>query len=315
MSTRRVLGVLGTVLALIVIPTIINLITPLTTVQEVVDFVLARTIGLVVWQAAAVVLAVLAGAIVLNHLIHRRDEEIRDLRAQLHHKDQTISTIEGHLHDAAQLRYLDVVTGIPNEAKWKADIAALAPKASSDVAYHVALIDLVGFGRLNDELGYQKVDEILRFLANALDDNMRKNEGLYKRHLVDNALLPERLYRKYPGGDEFYVVAGGSEADMLGLLTRLQRLIARDVDPYVSKNIAKAPVRLRFSGAVCRLYRDEDPEALTHRLIDCLRPTRYDGAPSRLVWESRKRSSDFDAGTAERRLYEHAEAEFAASRP
>lgn len=311
MTTRQLLSAFGTILAVIVIPVIINLITPLTTVQEVIDFFLKRAAQIAAWQLALALLVVLIGAALLNHMIDARTRKIRDLEAQLHHKDQTISTIERHLHDARQLRFLDVVTGIPNEAKWKADIATLASKASSTTPYHVALIDLVGFGRLNDELGYQKVDEILQFLARSLEDSMRKNEGLYKRHLVDNAMLPDRLYRKYPGGDEFYLIVGGSEADMLGLLTRLQRLITRELDPHISQNIAHKPVRILFSGAVCQLARDEDAESLTRRLIDFLRPTRYRDATRRLAWESRLQSTSFDPDTAERRLYDHAEREFA----
>src|SRR5262249_38614371 len=141
--------------------------------------------------------------------------------------------------------------------------------------------------------------------------SMRKNEGFYRRHLDDAAMLPDRLYRKYPGGDEFYIVAEGSEADMLGLLVRLQRLITTRIDPYVSQEIAQTPIQLRFSGAACRLYREERPDSLTDRLIEVLRPTRYPTASTRLNWESSKRSTDFRPDSLAFRLYKQAEDEFA----
>lgn len=287
------------------------------------------------WQATLLALAATIVVTVLNRVIEQDRKEIvrlreslssqraaaaaeladkvRALDAQVEYRDQTITTLQRHLHDARQFNFLDVVTGIPNEAKWKNDIDEFAAKASAGTPRQVALIDLVGFGRLNDELGYSKVDKILRYLAQSLEESMRKNEGLYKRHLVDNAMLPNRIYRKYPGGDEFYVVAEGSEAGMLGLLTRLQRLITARLDKHISDNIAQTrePLRIRFSGAVCQLYRGEEPSMVTQRLEDYLRSTRYPDATRRLNWESGKTSADFPAGSVDRNLYEQAELEFA----
>lgn len=292
-----------------------------------------------IWQASLCALAITVILILLNRLIEEDRKAIERLKglldqqhqsatkemadkvkafdAQLEYRDQTITTLQGHLHDARQFNLLDVVTGIPNEAKWQDDIDDFAKKASTDTPRQVALIDLVGFGRLNDELGYSKVDKILRYLAQALEESMRKNEGLYKRHLVDNAMLPNRIYRKYPGGDEFYVVAEGSEASMLGLLTRLQRLITSRIDKHITENIAqsKEPLRILFSGAVCQLYRGEKPERLKQRLEDYLRPKRYSDATSRLSWESGKTSADFPVGSIERNLYEQAAQEFAIVKP
>lgn len=280
-----------------------------------------------IWQATALAVVATTILILLNRVIElrRRDierlertmaERTREFDAQIEYREQTITALQGRLHDARQINFLDVVTGIPNESKWKSDIGQFSTKASIDTPRQVALIDLVGFGRLNDELGYSKVDKILRFLAQSLDENMRKNEGLYKRHLVDNALLPSRLYRKYPGGDEFYVVAEGSEASMLGLLTRLQRLITTRLDRHISETIAQSrePLHILFSGAVCELYRGEEPETLTQRLEDYLRWTRYPDATRRLNWQSGQTSADFPVGSFDRNLYEQAEREFAITR-
>ncbi len=243
------------------------------------------------WGFAAIFAA---AAILLNHLRSYYLTRIEGLSAELHYLNQRVETLTSNLDDATQLRFVDVVTGISNESKWKEDIEHNAAISSKDTPVQVALIDLIGFGRLNDDLGYQKVDEILKYLARTLDETLRKNEGLYKRRLIDDALLPDRLYRKYPGGDEFYVIAKGTEADMLGLLSRLQLMITRTIDQHISSEIAKREINLRFAGAVCRLHRNEDADTVTGRLIDYLRRTRYPGAARRLVWESGRESKDFD---------------------
>jgi GGDEF domain-containing protein len=308
--TPKILQALGWLLVVAFIPFVLAILSVDIHVSDIKEFLFDRFVKLTSWQVILVLVAFVAALIFVNHQTFKRDKQVNQLAEQVYRKDQMISTIERHLHDAKQIRFLDVVTGIPNEAKWKIDIQALAAAASEELPYHIALIDLVSFGALNDAFGYAKVDQILKYLARALDDSMRKNEGLYRRHLDDAALLPDRLYRKYPGGDEFYIVAEGSEADMLGLLVRLQRLITTRIDSYVSKEIAQEPIQLRFSGAVCRLYREESPDSLTDRLIEVLRPTRYPTASKRLNWESGKRSVDFPPDSLPFRLYKQAEDEF-----
>jgi GGDEF domain-containing protein len=341
-STNRLLWVFGGFYG-IAIAILVNLVS-----QKIIDrqfkladairFYFDVTFEVAVWQIVLAALIATGILLLLNRTIEQdrqaiarlkemleqqrqtADKEMAaksaELHAQIEYRDQTIETLKQHLHDAREFNLLDVVTGIPNEASWQKDIGEFATKASADTPRQVALIDLVDFGRLNDELGYSKVDKILRYLAKSLEESMRKNEGLYKRHLVDNALLPSRIYRKYPGGDEFYVVAEGTESSMLGLLTRLQRLITSRLDKHISENIVQVekPLHFLFTGAVCQLYRGEAPGMLTQRLEDHLRQTRYPDATRRLIWESGKTSSDFPQGSFERNLYEQAEREFSIAR-
>lgn len=315
LPTPRIRKILTDISLLLIVPAIVGVLIVDIRIDDIRAFFLERRVTLAVWIYVAVFIAFLAFAIFLNNKSYQRDKAIEKRDDDLLHLKQTIATLERHLDDAKQLRFLDVVTGIPNEAKWKVDIERLAATASDDAPWHIALIDLVAFGKLNDELGYAKVDEILRYLAQTLDDNMRKNEGLYRKHLEDNALLPDRLYRKYPGGDEFYIVVEGSEAEMLGLLVRLQQLMSKRIDLHVTHDIAGKPVKLRFSGAVCRLYREESPDSVTKRLIEGLRPTRYPNAARRLNWQSGRKSADCKPDALEHRLYKQAEEEFATESP
>ena len=110
-------------------------------------------------------------------LADRHSAELKEAQAQIHFRDQKILNLNDQVDDAAQLRFIDDVTGISNESKWKHDVAEYAKEASVQAEVHVALIDLIGFGQLNDEFGYQKVDAILRHLARTLDENLRKTRA------------------------------------------------------------------------------------------------------------------------------------------
>ena len=339
LTTPRILKILAAVGTSIVIPVILTVAFVDIKFDHIKAF-FEQQVALTVWIYVAAIVAVMALAIFLNDRTYRRDLKfekrngeiaievekrngevavnIEKLNGEIAKRDedirrlnQTLVALQGLLDDANQMRFLDYVTGVPNEAKWKIDIARLSPTmADRGGQCHIALIDLVAFGELNDEFGYAKVDEILKYLANALDDSMRKNEWLYRKQAEDGGLRPDPLYRKYPGGDEFYIVIESSEADMLGLLVRLQQLMAGKIEDYIFKNIAGRKIPLLFSGAVCRLYPNQTPAQVNDRLIAALKTARYKDSPTRLKW-SDKTSADFAPDTIEHRLYKQAETEFA----
>lgn len=318
LSSPRIRRLLTGIGSSIVLPVVITVAFVDLRFGDVRAFFFDQQVTLTVWVCVAVPAAFLVFAIFLNDRTYQRDVEIAKRAAEIAKRDedirrlqQTIETLEGRLDDANQMRFLDYVTGIPNEAKWKIDIARLAASISNrSTPCHIALIDLVAFGQLNDEFGYAKVDEILKHLAHALDDSMRKNEGLYRKQAEDGGLRPDPLYRKYPGGDEFYIVIESSEAEMLGLLARLQQLMSSRIEQHVSDNIAGRKVSLLFSGAVCRLFPDQTPDDVTNQLIAGLKAARYSDSPTRLKW-SAKTSADFEPNTIEHRLYRQAEVTFA----
>ncbi len=79
---------------------------------------------------------------------------------------------------------------------------------------------------------------------------------------------------------------------------------------YIEAKITGRNLRLRFAGAICRLHRGEDAESVTGRLIELIRKTRFENAPMRVIWESRKKSEN-EANPLQRVLYERAELLFA----
>jgi diguanylate cyclase (GGDEF)-like protein len=109
----------------------------------------------------------------------------------------------------------DVLTGLPNRALF-ADRAehALAAARRSGEPVGIAILDLDRFKEVNDTLGHHNGDAYLRHIAVAVNDSLRPGDTL------------ARL-----GGDEFGLVLPGVDATTArGVLDRVQRVLATDVD-------------------------------------------------------------------------------------
>jgi GGDEF domain-containing protein len=271
------------------------------------------SIALVGWPLLGAAGMFCALAAVLGVLLHKRNRQIKGLMGQLAVAENDAVALRRGLDTLHQLQFVDAVTGIPNAAKWKADVERSALLATAARPVQAAIIDFVDFGRLNREHGHQKVDEILRYLATSLDERMRRNERLYRSHPIEEPLDTvdderDRIYRKYQGGDEFYILIRGSEAEMLGLLTRLQRQTSGEISKYITDHIAALGEPLRFYGSVCQLHDGETADSLMERLASGLRLARAERGALRLHWESGRSSADPDE--EDRNLYEAAEIEF-----
>jgi len=125
----------------------------------------------------------------------RPDGEVAHVRAQAVPMDGgtviALLDVTAQRHYEKQLQHAafhDSLTGLPNRALlWQRLVAAQAGGA----AYAVMLVDLDGFKQVNDRLGHQAGDEVLRAVAERLS------------HTAGPSATVARL-----GGDEFAVVLG-----------------------------------------------------------------------------------------------------------
>lgn len=134
-----------------------------------------------------------------------------------------------------QQRLIDVITGVPNETKLKEDVESFFSNSKSSVSkpLQMILIDLKRFRSVNKRFGFLKGDALLRYIAQSFFQSMRRNEVIYKRPFQKdvpiwkqipefleqiNPAFRERVYRKYPGGDEFIFLIQGEQPDALGFI-------------------------------------------------------------------------------------------------
>jgi len=153
------------------------------------------TVDRVVWTIAVgltVLWIVLAGIVVSLALRERRHRELAEQRS---------------LHDR--------LTGLPGRVLY-ADRLAAALAAGGRTATDVALavIDVDRFKEVNDTLGHQNGDALLRIVADRLRSSLRPGDTI------------ARL-----GGDEFAVVLPGARADTIEqILRRLQDTLAMEAE-------------------------------------------------------------------------------------
>ncbi|MGB4913041.1 MAG: diguanylate cyclase [Candidatus Dechloromonas phosphoritropha] len=110
----------------------------------------------------------------------------------------------------------DRLTGLPNRELLEDRIAQLLARARRDSATHAGLfIDLDGFKPINDQLGHDRGDNVLRLIARRLQAAVRQTDTV------------SRL-----GGDEFFVLAHDVDSPArAGQLA--EKLLACIAEPFV----------------------------------------------------------------------------------
>jgi diguanylate cyclase (GGDEF)-like protein len=111
------------------------------------------------------------------------------------------------------MAFHDSLTGLPNRALYMDRLAhALKRTQRSGESVAVLFIDLDGFKRVNDTLGHDAGDALLKIAAERVRTSVRPADTV------------ARL-----GGDEFTIVLDGADADAAGIVAR--RLATRLAEP------------------------------------------------------------------------------------
>jgi diguanylate cyclase (GGDEF)-like protein len=134
-------------------------------------------------------------------------------------KNQHLESVLQELRIAA---WYDVLTGVPNSRYLKHLLDD--EQRSSDETRCLILLDLENFGEINKKHNHWKGDEYLSKFAAKLLDSSRRNEYVIKRRstrVEDRQKI--QAFRRYSGGDEFYILLNGPFVDGLGYLNRLHR--------------------------------------------------------------------------------------------
>ena len=117
----------------------------------------------------------------------------------------TTREFERRMRNAERDAVLDSLTGLGNRRQWRTSLRAAEERCRrGDDDAVVAVIDLDGFKRINDELGHAAGDALLRRLAITLSAEVRGGDTVART-----------------GGDEFAVLAFGT-SDAKALTSRLE---------------------------------------------------------------------------------------------
>ena len=233
----------------------------------------------------SLVSAILAGLGFLTVIYLYFEERTRLLQADVEDLSSKVATAQSRLHDLNLARYLDRTTRIPNELKWQEDIVEFGQAASKGKPCHLAMIDLVDFGRLNNTIGYSATDDVIRFIAQDFFQTMRRNESVYKTEIrdADESYFRQRVYRKFSGGDEFLILVNGPEYEVLGLINRL----AKEAGKYTAFAASKSvDWTFAFHAGVCPVERMDTPELARKRVEECLSVAKRDDRLSPIYWHS-----------------------------
>jgi diguanylate cyclase len=111
----------------------------------------------------------------LRHLAERADREREAMRS---------------------LAHTDALTGLPNRRGLQLELAQALPRAQASRLLALYLLDLDGFKAINDRLGHDAGDELLKAVAGRVRAQLR-NRDVVARH----------------GGDEFVVLVGDLSCD------------------------------------------------------------------------------------------------------
>jgi diguanylate cyclase (GGDEF)-like protein len=220
-----------------------------------------RSVALITLLAVSVVVA-LAHTLVLHARVARRTRELEEELAQrrrvevelegirqslekrvrertqaLQARNEELSRLRLALETANQrLRRLvavDALTGIANRRHFDRVLDRELRRARrQDQPLSLVFLDLDEFKRFNDTYGHARGDEVLRRVAQTLDETFRRGGDLVARY----------------GGEEFAIVLPGVDGRRAGLYAeRLRRRIWRLAIPYSASQVSD---RVTISGGV-----------------------------------------------------------------
>ena len=136
------------------------------------------------------------------------------------------------LHDSEKKAFLDTLTGVPNQLMFEKDLEKLKSSVSEQNPVHIILIDIDGFGEINNKFRYSKGNDVLRFMAQLIYNSMRRDEEMYTKKDLNKygkiQKIRDQLFRLHRAGDEFLFVINGELKAALGFATRLKQSLSRE---------------------------------------------------------------------------------------
>lgn len=126
------------------------------------------------------------------------------------------------------LAYYDALTGLPNRQLFLEQLhRAIESARERDLKVAALYVDLDNFKRINDTLGHNFGDAVLKTIANRLDHCVRSDDCVIRADPGDEGMQLARL-----GGDEFVAIVQNlrSEDEAVAVAERLRKELTKPVE-------------------------------------------------------------------------------------
>ncbi len=127
-----------------------------------------------------------------------------------------------------RLAYFDTLTGLPNRQLFQQHLSAAITRAKeNDLKVAALYIDLDNFKRINDTLGHNFGDVVLKTIAKRLDNCIRSQDCVIRQDTDDGGFRLARL-----GGDEFVAIVQDLETQeqAVAVAERIRAELTRPVE-------------------------------------------------------------------------------------
>lgn len=185
------------------------------------------------------------------------------------------------LMNSENLRLTDVITGVPNSEALEIDIENYFSKSEKKMQY--IFIDLKKFRKINEKFGFNKTNDLLRTIAQTIYNRMRRTEQMYKCSIGGSeSKLGEKIYRVYPGGDEFVFIIFGDQSDALGFSNRLVGIFNEISEK--TPQILGQYTKLSFSCAIVEMHCKDSSKDLFLKIEPCYNAAKEGESDFTIYW-------------------------------
>lgn len=243
--------------------------------KELYDFFVPNGV-LLIWRFLFLTLFILS-LVVIIVMDHFWNKEYNS--HQITKKDR--DNLAKALKDSENRRLTDVITGIPNSESLKQDIKNYFSKSDKKMQY--IFIDLKDFRKINEKFGFNRTNDLLREIAQTIYQRMRRNEQMYKCSISGSESKPdEKIYRVYPGGDEFVFIIFGDQSDALGFSNRLVGIFNELSDE--TPQILGSYTKLSFNCAIVEMHCKDSFKDLFMKVEPCYKAAKGGKSEFTIYW-------------------------------
>jgi len=254
------------------------------------------------WRFVTILL--ICDALIVGFLFHElwKREYYDHRRTELDNEN-----LRALLDESERQRMTDVITGVPNGSRLTADLDKFFADRPAGTQAQIILIDIRDFRKINREHGFLKGDQLIRNIAQEIYQSMRRNEYMYQHPALDNDSRPrwKKIYRRYPGGDEFVFLIEGDQSAAVGFV--VNRLVP-DFRSLSNKHRSElgAGFELSFSCAIAPLLRNDTAIDALARVEDCFMRAAEGSEKFTICWSPTGYEKDLPADSYKKVFYEKA---------